>query len=607
MASISFRRVMALLALAMISTFVWAGAAQAAVTVSRADVSGDRLRIEGQAAASRTITVDGVAMATSSSSGTFRIERSGYRSPADCTVDVDDGAGPIGVRLSGCTVTASPPPAPSPSLASAALSPSSVLGGATSSLTVSLTAAAPSGGAVVTLTSNAAAATVPATLTVPSGSSSGSATVSTTSVATSTTATVTATYAGVSRSATLTVTPEQPAPAPEQPAVALAGLSISPSTLEGGGSISMTVTLTAPAPSGGAAVSVTSSDPALVPVQSPATVPEGVDSRVVFPPQTQPVSVSTTVTVTAAYGSVTRAATVTLTPPPPPPPPPSTATLDGLTLSPATVQTGTTGTSATLLFSAPTPDGGAVVQLTSSNPSLATVPASVTVPGRSSTGAFPVTINASGSGTAQISGTYDGVTRSAVLTVQTQTLFRIITESPLPNARVGQNYAGFIEACCGQGTPYRWSLVSGTVPDGLRFAGDSLRLSRTTGVTGVPTHVQTTTFTVRARDGAGNTATKTFTLTVDPAAPLEFNSPSQLTTGRVGASYFANLFASGGVTPYRWTRVAGALPPGLSLQASPGRISGTPTAAGTYVFTLRVDDSGGQSRTGDFTITITPA
>jgi hypothetical protein len=421
-------------------------------------------------------------------------------------------------------------------------------------------------------------------------------------VATSTTATVTATYAGVSRSATLTVTPEQPAPSPEQPAVALAGLSISPSTLQGGGSISMTVTLTAPAPSGGAAVTVTSSNQADVPVQSPVTVPAGVDSRVVFPPQTQPVSASTTVTVTAVYGGVTRAATVTLTPPPPP----STATLEGLTLSPATVQTGTTGTSATLLFSASTPDGGATVQLTSSNPSLATVPASVTVPGRSSTGAFPVTINASGSGTAQISGTYDGVTRSAVLTVQTQTLFRIITESPLPNARVGQNYAGFIEACCGQGTPYRWSLVSGTVPDGLRFAGDSLRLSRTTGVTGVPTRVQTTTFTVRARDGAGNTATRTFSLTVDPAAPLEFNSPSQLTTGTVGTSYFANLFASGGVTPYRWTRTAGALPPGLSLQASPGRISGTPTAAGSYVFTLRVDDSGGQSRTGEFTITITP-
>jgi hypothetical protein len=49
------------------------------------------------------------------------------------------------------------------------------------------------------------------------------------------------------------------------------------------------------------------------------------------------------------------------------------------------------------------------------------------------------------------------------------------------------------------------------VPNGLKFAGNDLRLTQTTAVTGVPTRVEMTTFTVRARDGAGNTATKTFT------------------------------------------------------------------------------------------------
>ncbi len=82
-----------------------AGAAQAAVKVSRAEVKGTQLRIDGQAAASRPITVDGVGMATSSSSGSFSIDRSGYTSPADCTVDVNDGsATAVNVRLSGCTV-----------------------------------------------------------------------------------------------------------------------------------------------------------------------------------------------------------------------------------------------------------------------------------------------------------------------------------------------------------------------------------------------------------------------------------------------------------------------------------------------------------------------
>src|SRR3712207_840725 len=66
--------------------------AQAAVSISRAELSGTQLRIEGQASPNRTITVDGVAMGTSDGGGKFRIERSGFTAPADCTVDVNDGS-----------------------------------------------------------------------------------------------------------------------------------------------------------------------------------------------------------------------------------------------------------------------------------------------------------------------------------------------------------------------------------------------------------------------------------------------------------------------------------------------------------------------------------
>ena len=183
---------------------------------------------------------------------------------------------------------------------------------------------------------------------------------------------------------------------------------------------------------------------------------------------------------------------------------------------------------------------------------------------------------------------------------------RIITES-LPNANVGTNYTGYIEACCGQGGPYRWSLVSGRVPDGMQFAGDSLRLTRTTAVLGRPTTVQTATFTVQARDQSGNTARKTFTLTVDPARPLVITNGSDvLSPGQVGVSYAIGVFADGGTPPYRWSLVAGQLPPGLSLTTSPGRITGTPTTAGTFTFTLRVTDEGGQQASQQFSITISP-
>src|SRR5215217_1697204 len=101
-------------ALVLIGALVVASAAQAAVSISRAELSGTQLRIEGQASPNRTITVDGVAMGTSDGSGRFRIERSGFTAPADCTVEVNDGSATAATaRLSGCTVSSTSPPPPS--------------------------------------------------------------------------------------------------------------------------------------------------------------------------------------------------------------------------------------------------------------------------------------------------------------------------------------------------------------------------------------------------------------------------------------------------------------------------------------------------------------
>jgi hypothetical protein len=56
-------------------------------------------------------------------------------------------------------------------------------------------------------------------------------------------------------------------------------------------------------------------------------------------------------------------------------------------------------------------------------------------------------------------------------------------------------------------------------------------------------------------------------------------------------AYSQTLAASGGMPPYTWSIAAGTLPPGLTLNATTGRISGTPTTAGAYTFTARVRDS----------------
>jgi hypothetical protein len=78
----------------------------------------------------------------------------------------------------------------------------------------------------------------------------------------------------------------------------------------------------------------------------------------------------------------------------------------------------------------------------------------------------------------------------------------------------------------------------------------------------------------------------------------------------VGSSYSAPLTATGGTPPYTWSIASGSLPAGLSLNASTGVISGTPTAAATSSFTVQATDSTSPTpltATQPLSITVSPA
>src|SRR5579863_2900488 len=279
-----------------------------------------------------------------------------------------------------------------------ALSPGSVLGGTITTLnTVTLNELAPAGGAVVTLASNNAAAAVPAMVTVPAGASVSPAfTIATTAVAVITPVTITATYGGATATAMLTVL------APSPTVVTLAPNSVLGGTTTTGN----TVTLNGPAPAAGLLVALASNNaaaavPAAVSVAAGETVSAG------FTIITSSVSTATPVTITGSYNGVNVPATLTVGP--------LTATAVTLTASSVLGGASTTGT---VSLNGPAPTSGAVVTLTSSDPST-TVPATVTVGGGATVSpSFPITTTAVTAAVAvTIGASYNGAPATAILTV----------------------------------------------------------------------------------------------------------------------------------------------------------------------------------------------
>src|SRR5229473_6999569 len=201
----------------------------------------------------------------------------------------------------------------------------------------------------------------------------------------------------------------------------LSSVSFNPATVTGGATSTGTVTLITAAPAGNVTVTLSSNNTTLAIAPATVTVSPGARNAT-FAVSTNPVTVSTSVTISAASDDATRSAVLNVNVP---------TILDSLSLYPTSVLGGTPSTGYVHLTTA-APTGGAVVPLSSSNPSVAMVPVSVTVAAGAWNANFPISTGAVSSPTAvTISGTYGGASSAALLTVTPATALSSLRLNPI--------------------------------------------------------------------------------------------------------------------------------------------------------------------------------
>ncbi len=332
---------------------------------------------------------------------------------------------------------------------------------------------------------------------------------------------------------------------------------------------------------------------------------------------------SSTCKVTVGDGVTSAVATLSgCTPAPAPAPAPA---LSSVALSHTSLNSvGTLAVGEVLLASVTS--APVTVALSSSHPSIAPVSsASVQVAAGFNQAVFTVqqTSIVTAPTSVTISASAGGVTKTTLLTINPTPPMAFFA----PTADMGPGYVGanFVDTAVGIGTTLgvsshvgcvRFDITAGQLPNGLFLVDPNTGATPckipAISVSGVPTTVQTSTFTLTATDqGNGQQATIIVTITINPALGLAI-TPQFPWSPVVGS--FANLWitGSGGVVPYTWTRTAGQFPPGMSLVQDNRdgplvRVTGTPTTAGTYTFTLRVTDAQGATGTQAITVTVTPA
>ncbi len=294
---------------------------------------------------------------------------------------------------------------------------------------------------------------------------------------------------------------------------------------------------------------------------------------------------------------------------------PAAASLSSVSVNPNSVVGGNASTGTATLTTA-APSGGAVVTLSSSIPSAATVPGSVTIAAGATSGNFTVsTVSVTASTSGSITGTFGGATRSAILTV------RPPDPPPTPTS-LGVSPSTVVGGNGSTGTIF---LSHGPPPEGLVV---SLSSSNTAAAT-VPASVtiflssgtfpistlavtttQTTTITASA-NGVSRTAVLTVTPSAAAAALSAVSVNPTSVTGGTSSQGTVTLTAAapaGGFTVALSDNSTAATVP-ASVSVAQGATSATfaiPTSAVTTSTPVTITaNAGGITRTA--TLTVTPS
>lgn len=219
------------------------------------------------------------------------------------------------------------------------------------------------------------------------------------------------------------------------------------------------------------------------------------------------------------------------------------------------------------------------------------IPTGLTLSGTGLLSGTPTT-NGSYTFTITATNTTSGCTASQSYTVTVGCDPVVITPSTMPNVQVNTPYNQTVSQTGNFGT-WTYTVTSGTIPTGLTFNNGA--------ITGTTTQAGTYTFTVTGVSQYGCTGSQSYTIVV--GCPTIALTPGTVPNAPIGQAYNQPLTVTGSTNTFTFAVSSGMLPTGITLSTG-GVLSGTPTVAGSYTFTVTATDNFGCSTSTTYTIVV---